>query len=264
MNRLNRTVSVLALCFLIAGVAAADTLVEKFAASYPMARGGFTLSNVNGSVDITAWDRSEVRIEAEKRIRSRSREAATAAMERFRIDVEVSGEGVSVETKYPKRSEGVFELFDFFSGSDVQASVNYKIMVPRSAMVRVDTVNSSIDISGVEGGFELETVNGGIDVAGGAGSLRASTVNGSIEAELFRVAPEDIRLSTVNGRVRLGLPSSVRADLDVTTVNGRIESELPVAAMEAGKRRLRGSINGGGDLGVRISTVNGSVSLSGN
>lgn len=263
MTRIRRSLVLLvASSLLLAGAASADTLVEKFAASYPMEGGEFTLSNVNGSVDVTAWDRPEVRVEAEKRIKSRSRDAAISAMERFQIDVEVSARGVSVETKYPKRPDGVFELFDFFSGSDVQASVKYTIMVPRSALVNVETVNSRIEIRGVEGGFDLKTVNGGIDIVEGAGSLRARTVNGSVEADLFRVDPEQIKVSTVNGRVRLGLPSSVRADLEVTTVNGRIQSELPVATMEAGKRRLRGSINGGGEVPIRISTVNGSVTLT--
>lgn len=263
MTRIRSSIlTMIAASLLLAGAASADTLVEKMAATYPMQGGEFSLTNVNGSVKITAWDRPEVRLEAEKRIKARSRDAAVSAMERFRIDVDVSSRGVSVETKYPKRSDGVFELFDFFSGSDVQASAKYEIMVPRNALVRVDTVNSRIDIHGVEGGFDLETVNGGIDIVDGAGTLRASTVNGSIEAELFRVEPDQIKVSTVNGRVRLALPSSVRADLDVTTVNGRIQSELPVAAMEAGKRRLRGAINGGGEVPVRISTVNGSVTLS--
>ncbi len=253
-------IALAALLLLGAAAASADTLVEKFEQTYAFEGRVFSLTNVNGSVNIRVWDRPEVRIAAEKRVRSGSREAAMDAMERLRIEVSRTGDGVAVRTHYPRRNEGIFELFDFFSGSEIHASVLYDVTVPRTAMVAVDVVNAGVEIIGARGGFDLETVNGKIDVIAGAGAFEASAVNGSISAELEEVG--EIEVSTVNGRIRLELPQDIRADVAISTVNGRISNELPLITHQASRQKLRGAINGGGEVRIDLSTVNGSVTLA--
>lgn len=264
IRTIRRTTGILSALLLLGAISlSADTLVEKFDATYPLQGSSFSLSNVNGSIEILAGEGPNVRIEAEKRITTRDRSTAAEAMKSLRIEIRNDASGMEVETRHPKRSDGIFEVFDFFSGRDMDVSVSYRVTVPRGAKVSVDAVNSAVTIDGTEGGFDLETVNGRIEVTRGAGSFEASTVNGSIDAELLRVDPRKLEVSTVNGSVRLALPADIRADLSVDTVNGRIESELPLQASELGKRKVRGSINGGGSP-IRISTVNGSVTLSAN
>ncbi|HVR43837.1 MAG TPA: hypothetical protein VMS56_10390 [Thermoanaerobaculia bacterium] len=244
-----------------AAMAPADTLVERFEGTWPLQGEEFSLDNVNGSVSVTAWDRDEVRIEAEKRIRARRRDAAADAMKELRIEVTRTSKGLEVRTRYPRERRGAFDLFDLFSGSDFSAKVDYRIKLPRGARLVIDTVNAAIEVDGVEGGFALVTVNGRIDVVRGAGSFEASTVNGAIDAQLMGSDPSKVRISTVNGKVALALPADIRADVEVSTVNGRISSELPLTASEMGRRKLRGTINGGGGVPIHISTVNGSIRL---
>jgi hypothetical protein len=242
---------------LVAIPALAETLVEKTDQTHAFPGGVFTLDNVNGSVEIISWDRPEVRIEAEKRVQGRSREAVESAMARLKIEVRSSHAGLGVRTRYPNSGGNVI---GWLSGSKTSASVRYLITVPRQAKVSVDTVNASITVDGVEGGYELETVNGRIDVSRGAGSLEASTVNGGIRAELLTTRGQ-LKLETVNGSVELTVPREIQADVRVSTVNGRIQSDLPLVGSEIGRRSLRGSINGGGGISIRIATVNGSVRI---
>lgn len=251
-----RTALLAAALVLVAIPALADTLIEKSDQTHAFAGGIFTLDNVNGAVDIISWDRPEVRIEAEKRVEGRSREAVESAMARLEIEVIPSSGGLRVRTRYPSGDK----VIGWLSGSKTSASVRYRITVPKQAKVSIDTVNASITAQGVEGGYELETVNGRIDVTRGAGSLEASTVNGGIRAELLNTRGQ-LKLETVNGSVDLTVPRAIHADVHVSTVNGRIESDLPLVGSEIGRRSLRGSINGGGGIPIRISTVNGSVRI---
>jgi hypothetical protein len=252
-----RTALLAAALILAAIPALADTLIERSDQTHPFPGGMFTLDNVNGSVDILTWDRPEVRIEAEKRVEGRSREGVESAMARLQIEVTPSRGGLRVRTRYPSSGENVI---GWLSGSKTSASVRYRITVPKQAKVSIDTVNASITTEGVEGGYELKTVNGRIEVSRGAGSLEASTVNGGIRVELLNTRGQ-LKLETVNGSVHLAVPSETKADVHVSTVNGRIQSDLPLVGSEVGRRSLRGSINGGGGIPVRVSTVNGSVRI---
>ena len=51
--------------------AASAKVTEKFSQTYPLdANGSIRLENVNGSVEIIAWDKNEVALEAEKSARN--------------------------------------------------------------------------------------------------------------------------------------------------------------------------------------------------
>jgi hypothetical protein len=63
--------------------------------------------------------------------------------------------------------------------------------------------------------------------------------------------------------VNLTLPNSSKAQLNVRVTNGAISSEnLTLQTTESSRRRLSGTLNGGGPE-VRVETTNGSVNLRG-
>lgn len=258
--KMSRTLAVATALLLLATAAVADTVVEKLDKTFPLKGNVVTIENVNGSVDVAVWDRPEVRVQAEKRVRGVERENANEALASVRIEVGETASGLRIRTRYPKH-QGVNGLFNLFTEDRVSADVKYEITVPRAARVEVDTVNAAINVNGVQGGTELETVNGSIDVTGAAGSFEASTVNGSIDAQLANVPAGKLSAETVNGRIRLALPATLRANVDISTVNGKITTDIPVTTREISKRSVRGAINGGGAVDLSISTVNGSVTI---
>ncbi len=268
----------LGILLLAAATAEAATLKEPFNRTVPLRPGSeLSLSNVNGSVTLEAWDRDEVRIEAEKQVKASSAERARQVMEQVRIEVTQSAKGVQIETRIPRRGDG---LFDWMFGNEVNAGVTYRLRVPRRAALdlvsvngglkvtgtegsgRLETTNGGITVTDVDGDLDLSTVNGGIDVLRSAGALRASTTNGSIEAELTDLpSGSDLRLVTTNGRVSLRLPRDARLSIDAATTNGRVQSDFAVEGGQPGKRSLRGDINGGGGS-LYIRTTNGGVEIS--
>jgi DUF4097 and DUF4098 domain-containing protein YvlB len=263
---------------LLATIAEAVTLKETFDRTVPLRPGAeVRLANVNGGVTFEAWDRDEVRIQAEKRVKAGSTAAAQKILSQVRIDVTQDAKGVRIETKIPRRNDG---FFDWLFGNQASVGVTYRVHVPRRAgldaesvnggltvtgtrgKAHMETTNGRIDLTDVQGDLELTTVNGGINVRRSAGALRAGTTNGSIEAELSDFPDgSDLRFETTNGHVSLRLPRDARLSIDAATTNGRVRSDFTVAGGQPGKHSLKGDINGGGGR-LYIRTTNGGVEIA--
>lgn len=239
-------------------LAYAERLEETFDKTYAIGNGGqIEVTNVNGSIDISSWDRTDVRVHAEKIVEGRS-DVAKKAMSRIAIIAEHKGGSLRIKTRTP---ESDFGFFDWIVGANVNAQVRYEITVPRSANLEIDTVNGKISVSEVTGKIQLGSTNGAIVVVDSAGSLEASTTNGAIRAELRALTGgESLTLRTTNGAIKLALPEELRAEIDASTTNGSVRSDFPVTVYSADRNSLRGTVNGGGAK-IRLRTTNGSIQL---
>ena len=249
-----------ALTLLLATAAGAVELTETVDRTFDVRAGAnVLLTNVNGSITITAWDQPRVRVVAEKEVDGDRREAQEA-MKELRIEFQQRDGGLSVITHYPKENSGG-GIFDWLMGDDVDAQVKYELTVPRTMNLDVSNTNGSINVSEVAGTHELETTNGRIRVQRCAGTIDASTTNGSIEAELLRVTKgQPMRFDTTNGRITVTVPRDFAAEVDARTTNGSISSDLPVATTKFSSNRLYGTINGGGTP-LRLRTTNGGITI---
>jgi len=257
-----RRLAIAAALTLTALTATATTLEEKFDRTFDVRPGArMTLANVNGTITIRAWDQPRVRIQAQKKVKASGGESARQAMSELKIEIVPSDGGLRVMTRYPKRSDGLDFLDWMFGGSRVNASVTYEVDVPRSMNLDLDNTNGGIDVSDIRGSHRIETTNGRITLARCAGDIEAGTTNGSIRAELLDVTPgKAMSLSTTNGRISLSAPPTFSAHVDASTTNGSINTELPISTTHAGRRSLRGNINGGGPE-LRLRTTNGSIEI---
>ena len=242
-----------------AAPAAAETLTKTLQNTYPIADGAqVEIENVNGAIVVESWDRDEVRVQVTKKVRAGSAAAAAEAMERLKVKVEHGPERLRVATGRHDFDDG---FWAWLRGQAANAHVSYHVTVPRGVRLVAETVNGAITIDGVEGDVVAETTNGGIDVREARGKLAASTTNGSIDVAMRSVPTgADLDFSTTNGRVTVALPEDVRADLSLRTTNGGIRVDLPVEVSHQSRRRLDGTLNGGGGK-VRVQTTNGSVSI---
>lgn len=262
-----------------AGAAGAETLTEKLDRTVPFQAGSqLRLSNVNGAVTLEAWDRNEVHIMAEKKVKAGDADVARKYMSQLKINITQDAGGLRIDTQYPRRQGDGF--FDWMFGKDVNANVTYRLQVPRRAALQIESVNGGISVTGTRGKANLETVNGGIKVQnvqgdmvldttnGGievirsAGALKAGSTNGGIDAELSDLRDgSEIRLTSTNGGINLRLPRDARLSIDAGTTNGRVRSDLPIDGGQPGKRSLKGDLNGGGGT-LYVRTTNGSIDLN--
>ena len=252
MRSLTRNLAVLAALLTLSGchIAIGDgafSASEDFEETLPFGSGSsLELTNVNGHVTVSTWDREEIRIEAEKFASSERR------LDNVEIEIEETSGGVEVRTRLPKGG--------LFSG---KGKVNYQITLPATAIVNVRTVNGKLVFTGVGGRLDAKTVNGSVEVERARGEVVATTVNGSIQASYEALDEHGRnRFSTTNGSVRIELPRDANGEFEARTINGRIRSDFDELEPTGrwGSRKLSGRLGTGGSS-FEIKTINGSVRI---
>ncbi len=263
-----------------------ESYEEKIDQSFPLGAGGlFTLENRNGSVELSTWDKDEVRVVAEKHMRldgdgwwlarliglNRTRittdEEAQALFKQLIVEFSGDEKGRTVKTRYPE-------------SEDVNCTVSYRITTPRKTRIEIDTVNGSIHVRGIEGettaattsgSVSVEdvvgrvhaiTTNGKIDLEGIAGPVQAKSTNGSVSVSLSGAAKlEDVEMHSVNGSVRLYVPTNAAFAVKARTVNGSVRCDLPLASVATQNRKRLDGVVGADGAQVELSTTNGSVQI---
>jgi hypothetical protein len=229
---------------------------EEFHQTYPLSAGGrVSLENINGSVKVSAWDRSEVRVDAVKTARSQER------LQEAQIIVEAGGDSVRIKTKYPS---GNWDRDDWRQ-YDNPANVEYQLTVPRAARLdKIELINGALDIEGVTGDVRASSINGKVTARSLAGDVKLTSINGRLEATFDRLDPsKTVTLESINGEVLLVVPSDSIAQVRASTVHGEITNNfnLPVKRGRYVGSSLAGTLGAGGARGarIRLNNVNGRI-----
>ncbi len=234
-----------------------DEVREEFHQTYPLSPNGrVSLENLNGSVRITVWDRSDIQVDAIKRAYKRER------LNEASIEVSASPEAIRIKTNYPDINQSFTD--EVRGRSNNPAVVDYSITVPRQARLEsIDLVNGSLDIDGAEGDVKASSVNGRVTARGLMGVAKLSTVNGGVEATFTKLdEAKPISLGSVNGSVVLIIPSDANAMLRASTVHGEISNDfgLDVHHGEYVGHELNGQLGTGGPR-IKLGNVNGRIAI---
>jgi DUF4097 and DUF4098 domain-containing protein YvlB len=227
-----------------------STATDLWAKTYTLQDGAqIAVVNTNGHIDVEGVDGTTLDVKAEITARAGTDEAARELLKQVEIREEAGTARIRLETRYPKG----------LGRSSV--SVKYTLRVPRSAKVEVETVNGGIRVADVSGAVRAETTNGGVKASGVKGALTATSTNGGIDVQVLAVTSEGVSLETTNGAINLRLPGEAKGTISARCVNGGISvSDLDVAKTESSRRRLEGTLNGGGPA-IRLETVNGGIKV---
>ena len=261
------------------------------------ARGEVEIVNVAGTVEVSGWDRAEVKVDADL--------GSSVEKLEFRND----GQRTLIKVVLPRMSSG--------SGSS-----DLRIKVPQGSGLIVNTVSADQIIKDVRGmqrlqavsgmiqtelfneDLELKNVSGEVSVRGhnGKGTLRAQTVSGDLRledigsemelgtvtgdmqvrvAELSRARIKttngdlelraasvtgDVRIEAegINGDLRFRFRGPLNAEFDIETFNGDIDNcfgPKPRRSREYGPGNELRFKEGNGDGRVRIKALNGTVEI---
>lgn len=228
----------------------AQLVTEEFHHRYPLnVSGRIELENINGNVHISAWDLSEVKVDAVKRADDQEH------LKDVEIRVEARADSISIETHYREQGEG-------WHGNHYRStSVEYTVTVPRSARLdEIKLINGGLDVAGVTGEVRASCINGKLTARGLAGQVKLATINGHLDANFDRLPAAPVELSSINGPVELTMPSDARASIEATTVHGGIDNDF---GLHTNDHRfvghdMRGELGGGG-VQIRLNNVNGPI-----
>lgn len=216
------------------------------------AHGHVQVSNTSGDLDITGWDKLEIRV--------RGKLGRSAELKFVK-------EGDHTTVKVVKEGSGDF------------GSSDLEVFIPQGSELTVNGVSSDIEIRNVhgvqrihavsgevvadvfEGDIEVKTVSGDIQINGHGGDCLVTITSLSGDNEIYNVAGE-IESTTVSGdmEIRAGLLTRARlkatnGDIDVRAdlaSGGRFESETISGDVEL-------ELTNGADLNVDIETFNGGI-----
>jgi len=275
---------------------------EDFHNTYPLKSGGkISLENMNGSVEITGWEKDSVDIIGTKYAASES------LLKSLRIDIVATGDSVAIRTIYPSGTHGNFgakyiirvpqkAVLDRIISSNGSVRVesvdgparlrtsNGSVRISRmNGNAEVQTSNGSVDVNDQSGGITIRTSNGAVRVDNVHGAFEASTTNGSIHARLAdpepqkpvklessngsveltmeRIKDNDIHISTFNSSINLRLPSSVNGQLRAHTSNSSITSDFDVSVRGQISKSHLDGAIGTGGPLFDLSTSNGQIKV---
>ena len=225
---------------------------DEWTRTYTLPEGGrFEIVNVNGEIEASASAGREVEVRARREARAGTEDEARTLLDSLQMREDVTPTSVRIEAQSRSTEERGRRRF----------SVTYDLRIPAGLVVSLKTENGGIRLENIDGRITVTSANGGIEGEGLRGSLAAEVVNGGIELGIDAVTG-DIALSSVNGGIELALPPDVKASIDATCLNGGIDvdEEFGMAVTENSRRRVSGTLNGGGPT-ISATTVNGGVRI---
>jgi len=266
---------------------------SEFDQTYALQPGGTaSVRNVDGYVKVIPWDRNEVGFKGVLKVRAGSEEEARRLAKDIKVIVSHDDKSFSVEVKRTGKARWVHW------GIGHSWALDIDLNVPRQCNVDVETVDGSIEVSGLEGkvdaastdgsvnvadvrgdvhctmvdgSCELTNVDGAVDANATDGSLNingkilglnAHTVDGSVHITALEGSTdaEGWRVGTVDGSVTMTLPKSLSFDLEASSVDGNIYVSGPAKFVSRSHHRVVATLGeGGSPLSVR--TTEGSITV---
>lgn len=150
---------------------------------------------------------------------------------------------------------------------------DFLIKVPKGVIVSYQhssPYGHEIAIKNFDGEVEVSTVHNGVELTNTTGPLTIKTVHGNIEAKLPAGIKSPISIVSVHGHVDVALPVGLKADIKLGTVYGElyVDPDFKIEMDSIDKdglvrhdNNISGKINGGGGVGINLSSTHNNVYL---
>ncbi len=154
------------------------------------------LHNQGGDIVIKAWNRNEVRVQADHSSRSY-------------VEISVRGQVVEIGARGRR---------------GMASMVDYQITVPAWMPLDLGGMYAEISVEGTKAGVKAQTLEGNITVRGGAETISLGTVNGRLDVSGARgrvtlnAVSEDVFASDIQGELTI---ESVSGSIDLRAIDSR-------------------------------------------
>lgn len=240
---MNRSTLTLALLLSLASGAAfaAQTPIDETRPLNADAR--LSVSNVKGSITVTAWDRNEVRIEGYTGDGTDGLEISGGAGD------------LTIRVKYPESG-----WFGGWGGNDAGDS-ELRVSAPAGVTLKVEAVAAEVEVRGIRGAeLAIENVSGDVTVDSQARDVEVSTVSGDQHLTLHS---NDVSAESVSGDVEITGELGGRIDLEAVSgsliVDSASAAKSLTAGVVSGDVRLRTGLQPGGRL--RAESLSGDLDV---
>jgi hypothetical protein len=229
-NRFPITIELLLACLPLMASAAEVEQNETIQKAYPLSGAApkkVIVDNVNGSIHVTGYAGSEVRLVAHKRLRADSQETAEQARRDVKLDIAQDANTVRFYVDGPFRCRDGGIHIDRDPGYEVK--YDFELQVPHDTATDLNTINDGqIAVDNVAGDYKVDNINGGVEMTEVSGSGKVYALNGRVKVT-FRENPRGkSSFGSLNGEVRVTFQPDFNADLRFKTFNGGVYTDYPV------------------------------------
>jgi len=186
------------------------------------------VDNVSGYIHVTGYSGKTVQVKVAKRVDADSNEAMQEGKRDVKVDMSQQGNFVRLYTDGPFRNNnGVNYRGDDYYGYRV--TLDYDVQVPFATELILKTINAgTIEVRKTTGDFEITGLNGGIEMEEVAGSGSVSTLNGPLKVSFSKNPTKATRFHTLNGKMDVYFQPVLDADLSFKTLNGGVYTDFDV------------------------------------
>lgn len=288
MKNIKYVLLVLMLLSSVAGVAQNDseTIKKSFTITDFSEEMWFCVCNIEGDVEVEAYDGKTIEVEVEKRIRAKRASDVAEGMEDVNVDF-VQSEGFvrarlsTPQNTFREKDDSLSCGWNWNQKSDrvyYRYRLDFKVKVPRGISVKISTVNNSdLYINGVKGQIYANNVNGDVELTDIANDTKAHTVNGRIKVTYTSMPKEFADFETINGDIEVYTADQGAGIYSFDTQYGEVYSDLDFSKklapkMVANKGKRGGSMykisnsnsyqvaNGSAEMGFK--TMNGTIRVN--
>ena len=204
---------------------------ETIQKTYPLAGAAprkVIVDNVDGSIRVTGYSGSEVRLTAHKRLRADSAAAAEEARRDVKLDISQDANTVRfyVDGPFRCRDGGVHIHRD----PGYQVKYDFELQVPQDSGADLKTINDGeIVVSNLAGDYAVDNINGGIEMTEMSGSGKVYALNGRVKVTFRQNPRSKSSFGSLNGEVRVSFQPDLNADLRFKTFNGGVFTDYQVS-----------------------------------
>ncbi|MDP8201516.1 MAG: DUF4097 family beta strand repeat-containing protein [Candidatus Tenebribacter burtonii] len=292
MKKITLFLVILSIAVLVYGIVTTKEIKKTFEIND---KTGLVIDNINGTVNITGWDKDFVDVVVTKKTTHGSK-----ALDMVDV-IMMQKDDIILETKHltknpkvtviyeinvPKKlllknirsSNGSINITDAGDTDIIQTS-NGSINIRNcTGKITVNTSNGSITAEDIKGSviahtsngrIRLENITGFVDAITSNGGIQIynvvsigniKTSNGSIKAHIAKMS-NDVDIKSSNGSITLYLANSLDADIKASTSNGKIRlHDFTITADNISKSYVSGFIGNGGNL-IDLKTSNSNIHI---
>ncbi|RKU29144.1 hypothetical protein C6497_07075 [Candidatus Poribacteria bacterium] len=250
--------------------------------------GRLKIETDSGEIDVKTHDKDTVEVRVIKEIKKNFFNLKNILND-FNVTYDHNSPNLSITGKFQRGR-------DFWQRELNDIRIHFQVTVPQDFDVDLNTRIDDISVNGVTGELQVSTSTGDItvkavtgptqvhtstgdlhlekiigDISGGSstgditmlncqGSISVKSSTGDIRMHLPSQLQHAWNIQTSTGDISLTLTSDLAANLDIKTSVGDISTDFPVLTTDMQKKRLRGTINGGGQL-LKLQTSTGDIRL---
>ena len=238
MNTLKYILLITILCVAqIQAQKSVETITKEVSFANNSSENIFVARNINGSINLEAYNGNTIKIEIKKSISADSQADLEKGIQEFKVKI------VEKENKIILHPDAPYICFDDeYFGMNVNMGrhgnkvpynfeLDYTIKVPRNLNIDISTINNGdVSVSNVQASIvKAGNINGSIELKNIAGATEAHTINGTIDVTYVKNPTEKSSYSTINGDITINFLKNLVADVAFDSMHGELYTDFVIS-----------------------------------